>query len=169
VQVSTAGEGHGEQGDVPDGISFDDLETVGARQVEMDYPEERDSEQVLRMCPYCKRPFRGKEGVMIHLGQLAGRKNHPENAQECHEEDDFPIVHVDDKGNIVDMPEETASSLPAPQPTAESVADEKQPVRDSGDDSDTITLIVEHSSAQVSIRTDSDQTQVTIIVEGDNK
>lgn len=100
------GNGHGPQNDIPDGIDLDDAETVGRKQVEMDYPEHRNPEDVARLCPYCERPFRGKHGVMIHLGQMQGRKNHPENPTEKHDPDDFAIVEVDDKENVTKMVEE---------------------------------------------------------------
>jgi len=101
--MRSAGDGHGPHGDVPDGIDLDNLKTAGSRNVDMEYPEERDVESVARMCPYCERPFRGKHGVMIHLGQLAGRKNHPEDAADRHELDDFPVVHVDENGNVTEV------------------------------------------------------------------
>jgi len=105
------GDGHGPQGDVPDHLDFENLETAGDREVEMDYPETRDSETVMRLCPYCERPFQGKKGVMIHLGQTAGRKNHPENPRDLHDPDDFAIVHVDENQNVVEVVEE-GKSLP---------------------------------------------------------
>jgi hypothetical protein len=107
--MRSSGGGHGEQNSIPEGLDLDSAKTVGTREVEMDYPEERDSEQVARLCPYCERPFRGKHGVMIHLGQLAGKKNHPEDAPERHEPDDFKIVHVDEKGNVKEVVEEETS------------------------------------------------------------
>jgi hypothetical protein len=99
----SSGEGHGQHGEVPDHVSTENLETVGNREVEMDYPEQRDSEQVTRICPYCSRPFEGKNGVLIHLSHVAGRKNHPENADEGHSEGDFPVVEIDSKGNITSV------------------------------------------------------------------
>jgi hypothetical protein len=104
----SSGGGHGPSGEVPDHISFDNLETVGAREVEMDYPEERNNEKHARLCPYCNQTFEGGEGIMIHLGQTAGRKNHPENPKDRPEPSDFPRVEVDDEGNVrqaVDTPE----------------------------------------------------------------
>ncbi|SFC63269.1 hypothetical protein SAMN05444422_112107 [Halobiforma haloterrestris] len=96
----SADDGHGPQGEVPDGVTFDGLETVGSQSVRMKYPTERDSEEVARLCPYCSEVFTGKEGVRIHLGQTAGRKNHPPNANELHEPEDFPQVTVDAHGNV---------------------------------------------------------------------
>jgi len=101
--MRSSGDGHGPQGDVPDHISTEQLETVGEREVEMDYPEERETEEVVRLCPYCFTPFQGTNGVLIHLGSVAGRKNHPENAAESHSEDDFPRVEVDRQGNVTNV------------------------------------------------------------------
>ncbi|MGQ3327629.1 hypothetical protein [Halorubrum sp. FL23] len=69
----------------------------------MDYPEERENEKHARLCPYCNQTFVGEQGVMIHLGQTAGRKNHPESAGEHHTIDDFPRVEVDEQGNITSV------------------------------------------------------------------
>jgi hypothetical protein len=91
---------------MPDGINLDDAETVGDREVEMSYPEEREAESVARLCPYCERPFRGKQGVMIHLGQMAGRKDHPDNGSEIHDPGDFAVVEVDENQNVVNIVKE---------------------------------------------------------------
>lgn len=96
----SAGDGHGARGDVPDAISLENLETVGEREVEMDYPEERDAERHARLCPYCSQTFEGVQGLTIHLGQTAGRNNHPLDPQERHEPGDFPRVEVDADGNV---------------------------------------------------------------------
>jgi hypothetical protein len=96
----SSGDGHGPRGEVPDHISLDDLETVGEREVEMDYPEERDTDNAARLCPYCSETFAGVQGLMIHLGQTAGRKNHPANPKDRHEPRDFPRVKVDAEGNV---------------------------------------------------------------------
>lgn len=104
--MRTNGKGHGESGEIPDDINLDEAETVGTREVKMDYPEKRDSETVARLCPYCERPFTGKHGVMIHLGQVAGRKNHPEDAPEQHDPEDFAIVHVDENENVIEKLQE---------------------------------------------------------------
>lgn len=95
-----SGNGHGPRNEVPDHISLDELETVGEREVEMDYPEERENEKHARLCPYCSETFSGLSGLMIHLGQTAGRKNHPENPKERHNPEDFPRVEVDSEGNV---------------------------------------------------------------------
>jgi len=101
-------EGHGPQGEIPDDISLDDLETAGVREVEMDYPEERDHENQARLCPYCSQTFSGLSGLMIHLSQTAGRKNHPTDPKERHEPGDFPRVNVDENGNIEQVVDSSA-------------------------------------------------------------
>lgn len=113
--LRSSGDGHGPQGEVPDHISLDELETVGEREVKMDYPEERDNEKHARLCPYCSETFSGISGLMIHLGQTAGRKNHPENPKERHDAGDFPRVEVDSEGNVetaVDSVEVTSTDSP---------------------------------------------------------
>jgi|GEM_PF-1133382 len=100
------GNGHGPKGEIPDHIDRDDLETVGTETVEMEYPTERDTEQEARLCPYCGEAFTGKQGVLIHLGQVAGRKNHPDDAAERHEPEDFPRVGVDEDENVVRLIED---------------------------------------------------------------
>lgn len=99
------GDGHGKQGVIPEGVNLDEAETVGTEEVTMEYPSERDTESVNRLCPYCERPFNGKQAVMIHLGSMAGRKDHPENATEHHNMDDFAIVRVDNNQNIIEVVE----------------------------------------------------------------
>jgi len=122
--MRSAGDSHGPQGEVPDDIDTDDLETVGAKEVEMDYPEERESEGIARLCPYCGTPFHGKNGVLIHLGQVAGRKNHPENAGEQHDPDDFPAVLLDDNQNILAVVDED-SPTPGNEPHERAVEAER--------------------------------------------
>lgn len=107
--MRSSGDGHGSQNELPPNLNLDKAEEVESREVEMDYPKERESEQVARLCPYCERPYRGKHGVVIHLGQTAGRENHPENPKELHEPDDFAIVHVDENENVVEKVEEETS------------------------------------------------------------
>jgi hypothetical protein len=121
--MRSSGGGHGPHKDIPDHIDLDDAEEVGTQEVEMDYPERRNPEQVARLCPYCERPYRGKHGVMIHLGQLEGRKNHPENPKEKHDPDDFAIVEVDDDENVIEVVEE-ATSLPATEKRREAESDD---------------------------------------------
>jgi len=114
--LRSVGDGHGESGEIPEGVSLDDLEEVGTQEVEVNYPEEREVESVARLCPYCGVPFRGKHGVFIHLGQVAGRKNHPANASEVHVPADFPVVELDEKENILNIVTDT---LEEPYQTAE--------------------------------------------------
>ena len=87
---------HGDQGEYPGGVDLDNLEEVGRESVDVDYPESRASESVSRRCPYCRQHFSGKNGVLIHLGQMSGRGNHPEGASELHEPEDFAVIQLDE-------------------------------------------------------------------------
>lgn len=106
----SAGGGHGPQGEIPDHITMDDLDTVGEQEVEMDYPADRDTDHVARLCPYCSTPFQGHKGVLIHLSKVAGRKNHPADAADRHDESDFPRVEVNEHRNITSVAGESAAS-----------------------------------------------------------
>lgn len=101
----SSGDGHGENGDVPPNISLDDLEVVGTKEVQMDYPDERNEEDVVRLCPYCGRAFNGFRGIKIHVGQKVGQGVHPDNATDI-EKEDCPIAHVDDDMNVIEIVEE---------------------------------------------------------------
>lgn len=118
--LRSVGNGHGEQGEIPDNVSLRDLEEVGTQEVEVNYPEEREVESVARLCPYCGNPFKGKNGVLIHLGQVAGRKDHPPNASRVHEPEDFPVVELDEDENIVSV----ISSRPTTSPDSDAVEKE---------------------------------------------
>jgi len=120
--MKTSGDGHGPQNELPEDVDLDEAEEMGSREVEMEYPEERNSEDVARLCPYCERPYRGKHGVMIHLGQVAGRKNHPGDASEQHEPEDFAIVHVDENENVVETVEE-GTTMPSTERRRERESD----------------------------------------------
>lgn len=123
------GNGHGPQGDVPDTVSFENLETVGSRSVTMDYPEHRETEEVARLCPYCERPFRGKQGVLIHLGQVSGRKDHPSELPADLDPEEFPVVHVDDRQNILEVVEGDARLPSTERRLGEAGSDLREKVR----------------------------------------
>lgn len=102
--MRSVGDGHGEQGDYPD-VDVDDLKEVGRQDVDVDYPNKRQSESTARMCAYCSSPFKGKGGVMRHLGLVEGRKDHPPNANALHEPEDFVKVRLDEDDNVVGVVE----------------------------------------------------------------
>lgn len=118
------GDGHGTSNEIPEGVDLDSAEEVGTEQVEMEYPEHREAEDVQRLCPYCERPYNGKQGVMIHLGALEGKKNHPKDAAERHELDDFPIVRVDENQNVIETLEE-GTKLPVTEQNEDSNYDQE--------------------------------------------
>lgn len=125
--MRSSGDGHGPQGEIPTDVSLDDLETVGSREVSMDYPNHRETESVNRLCPYCKRPYAGKHGVWVHLGQVKGRKNHPEEYPDDLDSDDFPIARVDEDDNVLEILDE-GTLLPS---AVERRSDSKMPQAES--------------------------------------
>ena len=103
---------HGPQGQIPPDVELDEAETAGTSSVNLSYPKDRKSEDVARQCPYCGVPFRGKQGLAIHFGQVVGRKNHPKDRDEFPEPEDCPVVHLDDKQNIIEVVD-SGSTMPS--------------------------------------------------------
>jgi hypothetical protein len=114
----SSGKGHGENGDVPENIDLDNLEVVGTKDVEMDYPEHRKVEDVVRLCPYCGRAYSGFHGVKIHLGQKQGQGVHPSNATDI-EKEDAPVAKVDEDMNVIEIVE-SRSIMPSTKRRIES-------------------------------------------------
>lgn len=106
--LQSAGNGHGPNRDIPEHLNFDELEVVGERDVEMDYPEEREVENTARLCPFCGHAFKGYQGVKIHLGQKQGKGVHPESAVEDTSVEDCPVAEVDEDMNVINVVEENS-------------------------------------------------------------
>lgn len=113
------GSGHGPQGEVTSTINLDNLETSGSQEVSMDYPETRQTERVGRRCPFCKEVFRGKQGVMIHLGRVASSGSHPKNPKKEIDAEKLAIVHLDEDGNVLEEVDEP-TTLPSTRRRRES-------------------------------------------------
>lgn len=97
---------HGPSGDVPDGLDAAHAETVGSRPVDVDYPDDRESEKVMRQCLYCRNVYRGKQGIAIHFGQVVGRKNHPKERDAFVDPEDCAVVTVDENENVLSVIDE---------------------------------------------------------------
>lgn len=110
------GEGHYPKYDVPPYIDVEEVKITGTKNVDMDYPETQDIGDVHYMDTYTGKAYQGKRGLMVHLGQLAGRENIPEDVTKRHDADDFPIVEVDDDGNITEVIEEGSTDVPPIEP-----------------------------------------------------
>lgn len=133
---------HGPQGERPGDITLERAEPAGTREVSLDYPTDRATENVARQCPYCGVPFRGKQGLAIHFGQVVGRKNHPADRDEFPDPTECPVVRLDDDENIVEVVDAGAQMPSARQRTptdldaflaqlrAEGRADEAEAVED---------------------------------------
>ena len=117
----SVGNGHGEQGEVPEKLGLEEPPDCRHQGPVINYPDDH-FKRIARLCPYCGDPFYGKNGVLIHLGKVAGGKNHPVNASEVHEPEDFTVVELDNDENIVGVVNSgRASSEEAPE---ESESDE---------------------------------------------
>lgn len=99
-------EKHGPNGEVPDNIDLSNMEVVGKESVDVNYPDKRNVEDVVRLCPFCGRAFNGFHGIKIHLGQKKGQGVHPEDIDI--EKNDCPIAHVDQDMNVVEIVEENS-------------------------------------------------------------
>ena len=117
----SSGNGHGEHGDTPENLDFDNLETVGEKSVEMDYPDERTEEESARLCPYCGNAFKGFRGIKIHLGQKHGKGVHPDDATDI-EKSDCPIARVDEDMNVIEIVEDK-SIMPSTKKRIEAESD----------------------------------------------
>ena len=97
----SVGNGHGEQGEVPEELGLEKPPISGPQDQVINDPVDYPARRIARICPYCGDTFYGENGVLIHLGKLAGKKNHPVNASDVHEPEDFPIVELDDNDDII--------------------------------------------------------------------
>lgn len=96
---------HGDKGDHPDHLTIESAESAGTESVSMEYPDEVDNERGTTYCPFCRGTFEGR-AIMIHLGAMAGRENHPESPKEDFEISDFAVVETDSEDNITAVLEE---------------------------------------------------------------
>jgi hypothetical protein len=111
------GEGHGPRHTVPDSIDVDKLTGAGVRRVNINYPEHQNLDTDTKyLDTYTGKVYNGKRGLMVHLGQVAGKNNIPENVTSLHDADDFPIVEVDDDGNITEVIKGPEGNVPPIEP-----------------------------------------------------
>lgn len=110
------GEGHRPRYKLPPDIDPEELKVTGDREVEMDYPDEVDLDDTHYLDTYTGKAYEGKRGLMIHLGQMAGKDNIPKDITERHSGDDFPIVKIDNDGNITDVLRDAADDVPPIEP-----------------------------------------------------
>ena len=67
------GVGHYPRGQLPSDIDEEKIKVTGKSDVELDYPETQDLETVHYLDTYTGKAYEGKRGLMIHLGQMAGK------------------------------------------------------------------------------------------------
>jgi len=106
------GEAHYPRYEEPPYLDMEDLKVTGETTVEMDFPEDVDLEDKMYLDTYTGKAYKGRRGLMIHLGQSAGEHNIPSDVTDRHEPDDFPIVDVDDDGNITEVHRYSRGDVP---------------------------------------------------------
>lgn len=110
------GEDHGPRFEVPDHVDVDDVKVTGERDVQMDYPEVVDVGDQYYLDTYTGKAYQGQRGLMVHLGQMAGQNNIPEDVTERHSASDFPKVEIDDDGNITEVQSWPSNDVPPLEP-----------------------------------------------------
>lgn len=110
------GEGHYPRFEIPPYLVKDDLKVTGDEKVTIDYPDEQDLEEIYYLDTYTGKAYKGKRGLMVHLGQLAGKNNIPEDITDRHDADDFPVVDIDDDGNVTEVKRWPTGDVPALEP-----------------------------------------------------
>lgn len=110
------GEGHWPRYEVPPDLNVDEVKMTSKREAEADYPEIQDIDEIYYLDTYTGKAYRGKRGLMIHLGQRAGKDNIPDDVTDRHEADEFPIVDVDDNGNITEVIKPAEGTVPPLEP-----------------------------------------------------
>lgn len=110
-------EGHWPRYETPPDFDLEEIKVAGKDEVEMNYPDTVELEDVHYLDTYTGEAYEGKRGLMIHLGQMEGRKNFPEDVTDRHEAEDFPIVEVDEDGRVTNVVKGvTDPALPALEP-----------------------------------------------------
>jgi hypothetical protein len=120
------GENHYPRFEIPPEIDAEDVKVTGEQQVNMDYPDEQRLEDDYYLDTYTGKAYEGRRGLMVHLGQKAGSDNIPEDVTERHEADDFPVVEIDDDGNVIEVIQWPQADVPALEPYLSWKTDEDQ-------------------------------------------
>lgn len=120
------GKGHYPKGETPPDFDPSAVEVIGEEEVEMDYPDHVDIEETEYLDTYTGKAYQGKRGLMIHLGQMAGQHNIPENVRDRHDADDFPLVETDENGNITEVIREPSGTVPPIKPYLPWYTDDKE-------------------------------------------
>jgi hypothetical protein len=111
-----AGEAHYPRGEVPPHLDEEEIKVTGKQEVDVDYPTDVDLSKEMYLDTYTGKAYKGRRGLMVHLGQRAGKDNIPADVTDKHEADDFPIVEVDDAGNITEVLKWPDGSVPPVEP-----------------------------------------------------
>jgi len=110
------GKGHYSRGRLPPEIDEDEIKITGSEKVDIDYPDTVEIEDTMYLDTYTGKAYQGKRGLMVHLGQMGGKNNIPEDVTDRHDAVDFPIVEVDDDGNITEVIKKGSNDVPSIEP-----------------------------------------------------
>jgi hypothetical protein len=110
------GEGHYPRYQVPPDIDQEKIKITGKEEVEMDYPDEQSLDEAYYLDTYTGKAYKGKRGLMVHLGQKAGRDNIPSDVTKRHSAEDFPLVKIDDDGNVTEVIRWPTGDVPPIEP-----------------------------------------------------
>ena len=110
------GRGHHNRGNVPHGLDIEKVETSGTEEVQMDYPDTQDIGDAQYFDTYTGKAYKGKRGIMVHLGQAKGENNIPSDVTDRFDADDFPIVETDEDGNITNVVKWGSDEVPPIEP-----------------------------------------------------
>lgn len=119
------GEGHYPIREVPPNLDISEIKVTGQDEVSMDYPDTLDLDDTHYLDTYTGKAYEGKRGLMIHLGQMAGQDNIPEDVTERHDAGDFPQVEIDEEGNISEVLEWPDADVPPLEPYLPWYSDEE--------------------------------------------
>lgn len=110
------GKDHYPRFEVPPNIDIEDVKVTGKTEVGMQYPDKQNLEEVYYLDTYTGKAYEGKRGLMVHLGQQAGKNNIPDDVTDRHDADDFPIVDIDKDGNVTEIIKEAQGDVPPIEP-----------------------------------------------------
>jgi len=110
------GKGHYSRGRLPPEINENEIKITGSEEVGIDYPDTVEIEDTMYLDTYTGKAYQGKRGLMVHLGQMGGKNNIPEDVTNRYDAVDFPIVEVDGSGNITEVIKEGSNDVPSIEP-----------------------------------------------------
>lgn len=110
------GKGHRPRESIPPDLNLEEVDITGKTTIKNSYPDTVELDNAEYFDTYTGKTYQGKRGLMVHLGQLAGENNIPEDVTERFEADDFPVVETDENGNITEVLKWGSDKVPPVEP-----------------------------------------------------